>query len=69
MTEKLQWEKKTSQKNKLAETLETLMNGVVVSELKDINSKLESLCSMGVLKEGPELDELRIKMKQLQAEN
>ncbi|MDD5649578.1 MAG: hypothetical protein PHF86_04060 [Candidatus Nanoarchaeia archaeon] len=66
MTENLQWEKREKGKNSLAERLETLVNGVVVSELQDINSKIESLCSMGVLKQGPELEELRNKMKQLQ---
>lgn len=67
MTENLEWEKKTSSKNQLAANLETLMNGVIKTELNDINSKIESLCSMGVIKEGPQLEELRSKMKQLQA--
>lgn len=67
MTENLQWEKREEKKNALAERLETLVNGVVMAELKDINSKIESLCSMGVLLESKELEELRNKMKQLQA--
>lgn len=66
MTENLEWEKKTSSKNQLAANLETLMDGVIKAELNDINSKIESLCSMGVLKD-PQLEELRSKMKQLQA--
>lgn len=66
MTENLEWEKKTSSKNQLAANLEVLMDGVIKAELNDINSKIESLCSMGVLKEGPQLEELRSKMKQLQ---
>jgi len=65
MTENLHWEKKDSNKSELAIKLESLMNNVVVSELNDINLKIESLCSMGVLKECPELEELRTKMKQL----
>lgn len=69
MSENLNWEKRDSNKSELAVKLESLMKSVVVSELNDINSKIESLCSMGVLKECPELEELRSKMKQLKTGN
>jgi hypothetical protein len=64
MTENLQWEKRENKKNVLADRLETLVNSVVITELKEINSKIESLCSMGVL-QGSQIEELRAKMKQL----
>lgn len=69
MSENLQWEKRNSRKNILAEKLESLVNDVVIVELNDINSKIESLCSMGVLKESEQLDQLREKMKNLQTGN
>jgi hypothetical protein len=69
MSENLQWEKRNSKKNALAEKLESLMNDVVIAELNDINSKIESLCAMGVLKDNEHLDQLRKKMKNLQTGN
>lgn len=69
MAENLQWEKKDSKKNVLGEKLESLMNEAVLVELNDINSKIESLCAMGVLKDTEQLEQLRTKMKQLKTGN
>lgn len=66
MSEKLSWEKREHRKSELAERLESLVNDVVVVELNDINSKIESLCTMGVLQNNDKLNELRERMKQLQ---
>jgi len=67
MNENLEWEKRKSMQSNLAKNLDTLMHGVVLTELKNINGKIESLCSMGILKDNEKLSELREKMKQLQA--
>ncbi len=64
MTENLEWERKELD-NKFIRELETLVNGVVFNELNDINSKIESLCSMGVITDDEKIKELREKMKQL----
>ncbi|MDD5649710.1 MAG: hypothetical protein PHF86_04720 [Candidatus Nanoarchaeia archaeon] len=69
MEEKITWEKKDSIKNDFAAKLDSLMNDVVMSELNDINSKIESLCSMGVIENDSSLEELREKMKQLREKN
>jgi hypothetical protein len=65
MTENLHWENRSSKKNVLAEKLQVLVNDVVLIELNDINAKIESLCSMGVLDNSEQLNELREKMRQL----
>lgn len=67
MEDNLEWQKKTSPKNELSEKLELLIKGVVMTGLNDINSKIESLCAMGVIKESAKLEELRDKMKQLRS--
>ena len=64
----LQWKKKTG-KSEFIENLERLMNDVVLIEIKEINSKIESLCSMGVIKDNEQIQELREKMKELQGAN
>jgi hypothetical protein len=62
MSEELQWKKKTG-KSEFIENLERLMHDVVLIEIKEINSKIESLCSMGVIKDDKQIQELREKMK------
>jgi len=64
MEEKLEW-KKGSSKNELVKNLEAIVNGVVMNELNSINSKVEMLVQMGMIQDGPQIQQLREKMKQL----
>jgi hypothetical protein len=64
---KIEWKKRSeTRRSELAQTLEKLMHSVVINQVQEINSKIESLCQMGVIKDGPQIQELREKMKQLQ---
>jgi len=64
----LEWEKKTT-KNQLTEKLEKAINSIVDMQIKEINSKIEVLCSMGVIKDVSKIEEIKEKMKQLQIGN
>jgi hypothetical protein len=66
MQEELEWKKRESRRPEFLENLDYMMKNVVMAELKDINNKIESLCSMGIIKDEDKLKEIREKMKQLQ---
>jgi hypothetical protein len=67
MEEELKWQKKEQTTNpKLVDDLKSLIQQVVTTEINNINSKIESLCSMGVIKDTQKMQELRDKIKQLQ---
>jgi hypothetical protein len=66
--EELKWKARSaSKRSELVESLEKLMKGVVVAQLQEINSKIECLCQMGIISDNDKLQELRSRMKQLQA--
>jgi hypothetical protein len=65
MSEHLEWKKRKG-KPELAKTLERLVTTAVSAQIQDLHSKIECLCQMGVIKEGPELQNLRNKIKQLE---
>jgi len=60
----LEWQQ-TSLSAGFAEKLQELMDQVVVSELKDITGKIDTLCAMGLMQEGPELEQIREKLNSL----
>jgi hypothetical protein len=66
MTEELSWKKRTSARSEFVDNLERLVKSVVMIEINQINSKIESLCAMGVIKDDVQVRELREKIKQLQ---
>jgi hypothetical protein len=68
MEEKLEWKKKKNIKSEMIEDLKKQMSCFVLNEINDINSKIESLCRMGVIKDGLEIQKIREKMKQLKNE-
>jgi DNA mismatch repair protein MutH len=65
MSEPLQWSKRENSKSQLLQNLDKMLNMVVISEIKNINSKIESLCNMGVIQDGPQIQELRQKISLL----
>lgn len=66
MQEDLKWRKRPANKSELIGNLQSLLHGAVMSEINNINSKIESLCRMGVIEDGPKMQELREKIKHLQ---
>jgi len=67
MEEEIKWQKKEKTTNpKLVEELQNLIHQVVSTEINSINSQIESLCCMGVIKDTQKMQELRDKIKQLQ---
>lgn len=67
MKEELEWKVRSSRhRSELVNDLERLMQNVVMTQVQEINSKIESLCQMGVIQDNEKIQELREKMKQLQ---
>lgn len=65
MEEQLQWQKRTNSKTQLLQNLEKMLSTVVIHEIKNINSKIESLRAMGVIEDGPHLQQLKEKISLL----
>ena len=63
MQEQLVWKKRKA-KPEFAKNLEEILQKVIISQIQDIDCKIESLCCMGVI-EKEKTQEIRSKMKDL----
>ena len=61
----LSWDKKTKNHSELICKLNELVEILVTREMQDINSKIEILYRMGLIKDNDKIQELRKKMQDL----
>jgi hypothetical protein len=61
----MEWKKKNTLGNGIVNELQKAVEQLVIQQVSDIHSKLESLCQMGVIPDNAKIQLIRQQMKDL----
>jgi hypothetical protein len=69
MEEELKWQQKQRLGTNIVDDLQKAVEQLVLQQVNEINGKIESLAQMGVIPDGPEIQQLRLQMKEFRESN